>query len=97
MGRERYITYLYINSPGMQRLFNPLADSGPIFWWKIAMPDLKRVELCPELIYLAFYPLKVFKSTVIKSHSTITFLVSKIPATVLRHALTSHKQQIRTE
>lgn len=53
---------------------------------------IKHVDLCRKLIYLVFFFFRKFKCAEIMTKSTITSIVSKIPAAVLRHALTSPKQ-----
>lgn len=75
----------------MQRFFNPLADSDPIISRELQFL-IKHADLCRKLIYLVFIFFRKFKCAEIMTKSTITSIVSKIPAAVLRHALTSPKQ-----
>lgn len=74
----------------MQRFFNPLADSDPIISRELQFL-IKHADLCRKLIYLLFF-FRKFKCAEIMTKSTFTTIVSKIPAAVLRHALTSPKQ-----
>lgn len=48
--------------------------------------------ICVENWYILYFFFRKFKCVEIMTKSTITSIVSKIPAAVLRHALTSPKQ-----
>lgn len=70
--------------------FNPLADSEPIISRELQFLN-KHADLCRKLIYLVFFFQKI-QMCWNYDKVNITSIVSKIPAAVLRHVLTSPKQ-----
>lgn len=70
--------------------FNPLADSERIISRELQFLN-KHADLCRKLIYLVFF-FKKIQMCWNYDKVNITSIVSKIPAAVLRHVLTSPKQ-----
>lgn len=76
----RCATIFLIPSPIQSRLFQENYSSE------------SSMLICVENWYILYFFFRKFKCAEIMTKSTITSIVSKIPAAVLRHALTSPKQ-----